>query len=111
MNCRSISVATRNAGAARPSPFWLPRGRSPKPSQFRQQVQLPRGHLFLFTATSTTTAITLTGAAGVQYIGLDNVSVNPAATPAMPEPGPFALVTAGMGLLGVIGRKLRLRGE
>jgi hypothetical protein len=30
-----------------------------------------------FTATSATTAITLTGAAGVNYIGLDNVSVDP----------------------------------
>jgi hypothetical protein len=62
----------------------------------------------LFTANSTSTAITLAGAAGVAYIGLDNVSVNPAGTPAVPEPGPFALVTAGVGLLGLIGRKLKL---
>jgi len=60
----------------------------------------------LFAATSTSTAIALTGAAGVQYIGLDNVSVNPAGTAVVPEPGPCALVALGVGLLGVTVRRL-----
>jgi hypothetical protein len=55
----------------------------------------------LFTATSTSTAITLTGAAGVEYIGLDNVSVNPASAAPVPEPGPIALATVGAALLAM----------
>jgi hypothetical protein len=62
----------------------------------------------LFTATSATTAITLTGAAGVSYIGLDNVSVDPAgAAGAVPEPGPFALLALGFGILPLIARRRR----
>jgi hypothetical protein len=62
----------------------------------------------LFTATSATTAITLTGAAGVNYIGLDNVSVDPAGTAGtVPEPGPFALLALGFGVLPLIARRLR----
>lgn len=62
----------------------------------------------LFTATSATTAITLTGAAGVNYIGLDNVSVDPAgAASTVPEPGPFALLALGFGILPLIARRLR----
>lgn len=41
----------------------------------------------LFTATSASTPITLTGAAGFEYIGSDNVSVNPSSGPITPEPG------------------------
>jgi len=55
----------------------------------------------LFTATSANTTITLTGAAGVEYIGLDNVSVDPAS--AVPEPEPWALMVLGLGLLGSFG--------
>lgn len=62
----------------------------------------------LFTATSTSTAITLTGAAGVAYIGLDNVSVNPAGTSPVPEPGPLASIATGVALLGLILRKVRI---
>jgi hypothetical protein len=59
-----------------------------------------------FTATSVSTAITLTGAAGVSYIGLDTVSVDPGVAAVAPEPGPFALLTLGLGvLLLVIGRR------
>jgi len=54
----------------------------------------------LFTATSANTAITLTGAAGVQYIGLDNVAVN-----AVPEPDVYAIVAAGLALLGLMSRR------
>lgn len=55
----------------------------------------------LFTATSVTTPITLTGAAGFEYIGLDNVSVAPSGTPTTPEPASYALIAIGLGLLGV----------
>ena len=62
----------------------------------------------LFTATSATTAVTLTGAAGVNYIGLDNVSVDPAGPGgAVPEPSAFALVALGFGVLPLIARRLR----
>ncbi|MFL6416496.1 MAG: DUF642 domain-containing protein [Bryobacteraceae bacterium] len=62
----------------------------------------------VFTATSTNTAVSLTGAAGVAYIGLDNVSVNPVGATAVPEPGPIALVTAGLVLLALGFRKAQL---
>ena len=55
----------------------------------------------LFTATSANTAITLTGAAGVEYIGLDNVSVDLAST--VPEPESWALMMLGLGLLCSVG--------
>lgn len=62
-----------------------------------------------FTANSASTAITLTGAAGVNYIGLDNVSVVPAVSPAVPEPASYFLLAIGLGVLGLIGRKRLLR--
>ena len=54
-----------------------------------------------FTANSANTAITLTGAAGVEYIGLDNVSVDLAS--AVPEPESWALMVLGLGSLVWIG--------
>ena len=54
----------------------------------------------LFTATSANTPVTLTGAAGVQYIGLDNVSVD--AISAVPEPESGTLIVLGLALLGAI---------
>jgi hypothetical protein len=51
----------------------------------------------LFTASSPNTTITLTGSAGVEYIGLDNVSVDPAG--AVPEPATLSLL--GLGILGL----------
>lgn len=53
----------------------------------------------LFTASAPTTTVSLTGTAGFQYIGLDDVSVeglgggNPGA---VPEPGTYALMTTGL---------------
>ena len=62
----------------------------------------------LFTATSATTAVTLTGAAGVNYIGLDNVSVDPAgAGGAVPEPSAFALFGLGLVSFPLIVRRLQ----
>lgn len=56
----------------------------------------------LFTASSANTAITLTGAAGFNYIGLDNVGVD--AGTVTPEPLSYALIAIGLGLLGLAGR-------
>jgi hypothetical protein len=60
----------------------------------------------LFTAASTNTAITLTGAAGVEYIGLDNVDVELVGS-GIPEPGTYALTALGFGALAVIIRRSR----
>jgi len=51
----------------------------------------------LFKATGSTTVITLTGTAGVEYIGLDNVSLT-----AVPEPSVWELVLIGFASLGLI---------
>jgi hypothetical protein len=57
-----------------------------------------------FTALSPMTAITLTGSAGFNYIGLDNVSVAPAAAP-VPEPSSMLLL--GLGAAGMLTRARR----
>jgi hypothetical protein len=59
-----------------------------------------------FTATGASTAITLIGAAGVEYIGLDNVSVDPGVA-AVPEPETYALMLAGLGLVSLMHRRRR----
>jgi len=59
-----------------------------------------------FNATSTSTAISLTGAAGVNYIGLDNVDVELVGIVPLsgaPEPGTYALIALGFGALALIG--------
>lgn len=62
-----------------------------------------------FTATSAGTAITLSGAAGVNYIGLDNVDVEFVSGPSsgVPEPGTYSLIALGFGALAVIGSRSR----
>lgn len=59
----------------------------------------------LFTASSASTPITLTGAAGVNYIGLDNVSVDPAGVSAVPEPSAYALLALGLAGLGFVAKR------
>ena len=61
----------------------------------------------LFTATSANTTITLTGAAGVDYIGLDNVNVD--LESAVPEPETWTLMVLGLGLL--LGSIIRQRNK
>ena len=54
-----------------------------------------------FTATGSTTDIAFTGKSGIYYIGLDNVTV----TAAVPEPETYALLLAGLGLVGAVARR------
>jgi hypothetical protein len=63
---------------------------------------------FHFTAGSANTAVTLTGAAGVNYIGLDNVSLDPVGAVVIPEPESGVLAALGMAVLA-IGRVVRQR--
>jgi hypothetical protein len=51
----------------------------------------------LFTANGPTTTVNLTGAAGFEYIGLDNVSVEQVGT--VPEPSSLSLIVSAAGLL------------
>ena len=59
--------------------------------------------MLLFTASSTSTTISLTGNVGQHYIGLDNVAVN-AVTP-VPEPASYVMMLVGLGLLGFVVRR------
>jgi hypothetical protein len=60
-----------------------------------------------FTATGATTIITLQGATGIQYIGVDNASVDLVSLPvdAVPEPEAWALMLGGLGGLAALTRR------
>jgi hypothetical protein len=58
-----------------------------------------------FTATSASTLIDLQGVAGMNYIGLDNVSVDAGVAPAVPEPETWALMLAGLMGMGAVARR------
>ena len=58
-----------------------------------------------FTANAPVTTITLTGSAGFQYIGLDNVNVEGIGGSPVPEPRYYALMIIGLGILGVAVRR------
>jgi hypothetical protein len=66
-----------------------------------------------FTATGATTTLTLQGSAGGNYIGLDNVVVDllsgpgptPDPVPAIPEPSTWALMLAGLAVIGGVARR------
>jgi hypothetical protein len=57
-----------------------------------------------FTASSSSTTVLLQGVTGWQYIGLDNASVDLVSAP-VPEPGTWALMLAGLGVVGAIARR------
>jgi hypothetical protein len=61
---------------------------------------------FHFTAPSASTAVTLMGSAGVNDIGLDNVSLDPVGSAAIPEPETYVLTALGVALVA-IGRIMR----
>ncbi len=62
-----------------------------------------------FVASGATTTLTLQGSVGFNYIGLDNVSVvqsaGPGAVPAIPEPGTWALMLAGLAVVAGVARR------
>jgi hypothetical protein len=60
-----------------------------------------------FTALSPNTTISLTGSAGVQYIGLDNVSVEPIGTQAIPEPATYVLICSGLVVFATFRRRVQ----
>ena len=61
-----------------------------------------------FTASSSATTVLLQGASGLNYIGLDNASVDFVSGPPVPEPGTLALLSLGLAGLGLV-RKRKAR--
>ena len=58
-----------------------------------------------FSASSSSTTWLLQGAAGLNYIGLDNAAVECGAASAVPEQGTWALILAGFAVLGGMVRR------
>jgi hypothetical protein len=75
------------------------------------QNNLWQHEAFDFTATGASTTLSLLGASGVNYIGLDNVSVTPVtaaapnAAPSVPELSTWAILLSGFAGLGFAGRR------
>ena len=63
-----------------------------------------------FVASAATTTIQLQGLAGINYIGLDNVSVDFVSAAPVPEPGSWALLAAGFVPLLIAARRRGLTG-
>jgi len=61
---------------------------------------------FVFVASSTATTLSFVGSSGVNYIGLDNVITT---VSAVPEPASYALMMAGITVLGLAARRRRAR--
>jgi hypothetical protein len=66
-----------------------------------------QAEMLTFTAAATTTTLSFVGASGVNYIGLDDVSVT--ALAAVPEPSTTLLLLAGAGLLATRVRRSTTR--
>ncbi len=64
-----------------------------------------RSFTFLAQGASTTLRIVGLSTAGGSYIGLDNVDVELTAVGAIPEPETYAMLLAGLGLLGFVRRR------
>ena len=62
-----------------------------------------------FTATSTTTNLSFVGETGVQFVGLDNVSLDPVS--GVPEPSTWLMMLLGFGSLGYFAYRRSIEGR
>ena len=93
---RPDALVASAAGTSATFTTGAPSAKTPNNDWYHETMQ--------FTATSASTLITLQGAAGFNYIGLDNVSVD-AVTAAVPEPETWALMLAGLAGVGTVARR------
>jgi hypothetical protein len=73
------------------------------------QTNLWETESLAFTATGASTTLSLIGASGHQYIGLDDVSVVQTGGPGVPEPGTWTLMLVGAAAAGASLRAARRR--